>query len=230
MKAYLNKYYRTQHQLATDCSISVNELMSLVSEGLVPQPSYAVTSNGVFISKVFGEFTVENLDEAKYFHPTTKHWVSLALQESKGKTRLDAVEKLKRQFKANFRDSLAKLDQTTFRLADSFSDSGDPIDSSLEQRTERAWSSFQKGIFGLCVADPSSEYLIAEKEVLQEALSFHHQEFTAGKVTERNKVEILGLIADYERAAMPFSPLEYPKSSRKKLVEDFRRELIDAEY
>ena len=44
--------------------------------------------------------------------------------------------------------------------------------------------------------------------------------------TEDGKRELLALIEAYARASMPFSPAEYPYSSRKRLVDDLRLGLL----
>ena len=75
------------------------------------------------------------------------------------------------------------------------------------------------------MANPISEAHIAYKEVLQEKLT---QLSDNGKKTSYPVWELaalLELINAYAAAAMPFSPVEYPLSSRKRLVEDLQARL-----
>jgi hypothetical protein len=118
-----------------------------------------------------------------------------------------------------------ELDKTTFRLPDSFTDTGQVITEGLNARTESAWTAFLGGIFSLCVADPSSEKSIARKEVLQEALTQLSGNGSRTDFSAEDKLHVLHLIDQYAHAAMPFSPPEYPRSSRKRLVEDLREKL-----
>lgn len=81
---------------------------------------------------------------------------------------------------------------------------------------------FFNGTFGLCVADPASGAGIVRKEMLQEQLI----EITANGSNPHpahcSQAQLLQLIDDYAAAAMPFSPAEYARSSRKRLVDDLR--------
>jgi hypothetical protein len=99
---------------------------------------------------------------------------------------------------------------------------GAPLADGLRRRTDTAWKYFLNGTFGLCVANPISEAHIAHKEVLQEKLA---QQSEGGEKTVFSPQQIVAmheLIDAYAAAAMPFSPIEYGVSSRKRLVEDLR--------
>ena len=95
-----------------------------------------------------------------------------------------------------------------------------PIHAGLRVRTDAAWEYFLNGTFGLCVACPISEAHIAYKEVLQEKLT---QSSDNGRKTAFSPPQAQAtreLIDAYAAASMPFSPIEYASSSRKRLVED----------
>ena len=81
---------------------------------------------------------------------------------------------------------------------------------------------FFNGTFGLCVADPSSGAGIAEKELLQERLVELTGNGSRVADTADENHKLLALIDAYARSSMPFSPAEYPRSSRKRLVDDLR--------
>lgn len=81
---------------------------------------------------------------------------------------------------------------------------------------------FFNGTFGLCVADPSTGVGIARKEILQERLIDITANCSISFPANISKEELLALIDDYADSAMPFSPAEYERSSRKRLVDDFR--------
>lgn len=222
--AYLERYYRTADQLAAVCSISTDELAGLVNERLVPAPSYTV-SNGVLVSQAFGEFKAQALRPGQYFHPSNAAWVALACEAKRKAGAQQAHLELKQRFRGNFASALAELDKALFRLPDSFTDTGQVIPHGLDARTEDAWRHFLKGVFSLCVADPSSERSIALKEVLQEALATLSENGSKADFPPAQRRHVLDLIDRYAKAAMPFSPLEYPSSSRKRLVEDLRAKL-----
>jgi hypothetical protein len=107
-------------------------------------------------------------------------------------------------------------------MADAFDDHGRPIAAGLEARIASYWQSFQQGIFGLCVANPVSEFEITRKEILQEKLTTLTDNGEQYADISIGKEALLLLIDKYEEASMPFSPIEYPMSSRKRLVTDLR--------
>ena len=116
--------------------------------------------------------------------------------------------------------ALADLNATVWRLPDSFNESGLVIVAGLQARLESLWDHFLQGTFGLCVADPVSEAAIARKEVLQEKLIALSENGKKAAFSAAEAQPLLDLIDDYANSSMPFSPIEYPISSRKRLVED----------
>lgn len=222
---YLKHNYKNAEQFAAACSISPDELANLVHEKLVPEPSYTVTDGGEFISQAFGKFQASGSTAGQYFHPGNTVWVAHAIEVRKKVGALQARRELKERFKSNFAAALMELDKTIFRLRDTFTDTGQVIPEGLDARTESAWIAFLGGIFGLCVADPSSEKSIARKEILQEALTQLSGNGSNANFSAEDRRQVLHLIDQYAHAAMPFSPLEYPRSSRKRLVEDLRKKL-----
>jgi hypothetical protein len=219
---YFTKYYWNESQLATAAGITIDELNGLIHHRLVPAPSYVVTESGKLASFVFGEMDAPGSTPGRYFHPSQLIWITRAQHVTAGCAAHDAEARLKAQFTANFAAALATLNLTTWRLRDSFDESGAPIADGLLLRTESAWKYFLNGTFALCVANPISEAHIAVKEVLQEKLSQQSENGSKTIYPPHQARAMHDLIDAYDTAAMPFSPIEYPLSSRKRLVEDLR--------
>jgi hypothetical protein len=218
LDAYLRQHYLPAAQFAALCDVPVETLAMLVGERRIPAPSYLVTSDAMLRSSPFGDMPAPGSTPGEYFHPGHRAWVHRALE-------LRDVAALKERFSRNFASALAQLHATLWPLTDSFTASGVPIASGLAVRLEDAWDSFLDGTFGVCVADPSSESSIATKEVLQEKLSAVTRNGADACPDGLSRDALLALVADYASAAMPFSPVEYPRSSRKRLVDDLRRKL-----
>lgn len=223
---YLDHHYQTLEQFANSCAILPDELNQLINQQLIPAASYIVISNNKCISQAFGELTVSGLSVGKYFHPGNKAWVIIAIETKNRVGATQAQVELKQQFRENFAAELKGLNSTIFPLEDSFTQNGHIIADGLNTRTNAAWDYFLKGVFSLCVADPSTVESITIKEVLQEALITLSNNGLRTDYSIEEKNHILNLINQYERAAMPFSPAEYPNSSRKRLVEDLREKLV----
>jgi len=220
---YLARYYLNQDQLAAASALPAEEIDALIRSQMIPAPAYTVTYDGHLHSHVFGMMPAPGAQPGRYFHPSQLTWIAHAR-----KADADA-RSLKARFIARFTAALARLNQSTWRLRDSFDDHGTPIASGLRIRTESAWTHFLNGTFGLCVANPISEAHIAHKEVLQEKLTDLSDNGKKTSYPARELAALQELISAYADAAMPFSPIEYPLSSRKRLVEDLRAKLTVSE-
>ncbi|MEE7548688.1 hypothetical protein HF319_18160, partial [Xanthomonas sp. Kuri4-1] len=89
----------------------------------------------------------------------------------------------------------------------------------LHARSEQLWRHLLRGTFGVCVARPDSEAAIAEKEVLQEAVIALSDDGRRTRYTPAERDVLRALVARYADACLPFSPLEYASSSRRRLVD-----------
>lgn len=228
LDAYLAKHYKNSSEFAEVCGISVDQLSELIDDRLVPAASYVVTDStpATVCSHAFGELPAPGSTAGSYFHPFHVVWVKRAQKAVARLGRDSANEKLKRYFEKQLQAALAELDSSKWRLRDSFNDDGSVIAGGLRARLDSYWEHFLHGTFGLCVARPDSEYAIAEKEVLQEELTALSDNGAKSSFTLGETSTLLELIVEYERVSMPFSPIEYPLSSRKRLVDDLRAQLM----
>ena len=222
LNEYLALYYLNDTQLAAAAAITQAELAALTGAGLVPQASYVVTGAGTVISSVFGELDAPGATPGSYFPPAHLAWIALAREALAYGSPQEAQALLQAQFMLRYAAALATLNHTTWRLHDSFADNGAPLARALRARAESAWDCFLNGTFGLCVANPISEAHIACKEVLQEKLEHESNCGRKTVFTPRQVVAMHELIDAYAAAAAPFSPVDYPFSSRKRLVDDLR--------
>jgi len=200
----------------------------LIQRQLIPAPSYFVTDSGTVKSYVFGEMAAPGSLPGDFFHPANTVWVDIARRIIANSDPQAAYQQLKARFARNLQTALADLNATTWRLRDSFNDDGSPITEGLRVRIESLWEHFLQGTFGLCVANPISEAVIARKEVLQEKLSKLSENGFKVAFSAQELQTILELIDAYAEVSMPFSTVEYHKSSRKRLVEDLRMRIADA--
>lgn len=223
LDTYLAQHFLTDAQLAKAAALDIDAIDALIDACLVPAPSYVVGADTV-TSFVFGAMAAPGSMPGRYFHPSQLVWIAVARHAIAS----GADNGLQAQFGAKFGAALAMLNQTTWRLRDSFADDGTPIAGGLRARCDTAWSYFLNGTFGLCVANPISEAHIAYKEVLQEKLSQQSDHGSRTVFAPPEVAPMLALIDAYAAAAMPFSPVEYGRSSRKRLVQDLRPRLLAA--
>jgi hypothetical protein len=221
---YLKSNYLSTEQFACACGISIAELNELIQLQLIPEPSYTVTENSTVKSHAFGEMSAPGSTPGCYFHPGNRTWVEIA---RRAEFKHDP-EALKDRFARNFSAALLELDKTTWRLTDSFDDNGEIIYDGLQSRIEKTWRQFLLGTFGLCVAKPTSEKQIARKEILQEKLTSLTENGSRHANLSIDQNALLELIDQYAASSMPFSPIEYPHSSRKRLVDDLKEKIAKA--
>ncbi|MBA5608141.1 hypothetical protein H3H36_22585 [Duganella sp. FT3S] len=220
LDVYLSQYFFDTEQMANASQLPVVQFLALVREGLVPGPAYVVTNGATLKSYVFGELPTGGAKDGSYFHPATTVWVERALQTIAKVGREQAGVALRARFAEQMQSALAELNGSTWRLPDCFADDGSVIAEGIAKRMQSIWAHFLHGTFGLCVADPVSEAAIARKEVLQEKLTVLSANGTRFVYSADEALVMLDLIDAFAESAMPFSPVEYPVSSRKRLVDD----------
>lgn len=209
LAAYFREHFIDRPAFAALAGVTDARLDKLLALAAIPAPSY--TCDGAAVSSaVFGRIPIDEPLVGDYFRPECVRWARIADQATDGAEREAVLSVLT----GELRTALEARDQ-----------SADTIESTIA-----GWLPFFfDGTFGLCVADPSNGAGIARKELLQARL---------GAVTENGSLasppgiarhELLALIDDYASAAMPFSPAEYARSSRKRLVDDLRPRVAAAE-
>lgn len=224
---YLNLHYLKTADFAALCELMPEILSQLIASGLVPNPSYIVKDNSSVHTVVFGEIVCGDVATGEYFHPAHRAWVQAAAQLQKSRGTARAQAQLQQQFCDEFGAALSELHVSTFALADCFDENGAVINAGMAKRCEIAWAYFLNGTFGLCVADPSMIENIARKEILQEKLTVLSQNGQGSGYSEEEAQTLLELIDDYAASSMSFSPAEYARTSRKRLVDDLRLRLTN---
>lgn len=202
LKTYLQNHFVDKTSFASLAGISSERLDELVAAQAVPAPTYTCNGGSIF-SAVFGTTEIAEHMTGEYFRPECVRWVTMAALAPSGSERDTVLSELTNELRMALRNYLE--------------------DSKvIEEKVQKFLPSFWNGTFGLCVADPSSGAGIVKKEMLQEKLTALTENggnaFPSGIASH----DLLQLIDDYAGAAMPFSPAEYERSSKKRLVDDLR--------
>jgi len=202
LATYLNNHFVDKATFASVAGVSIERLDQLTAANAIPGATY--TCDGASISSaVFGETPIENSLIGEYYRPECIRWVRIADQAPAGSEQAAVLVELVEEL----RSSLAARCGTK---------------EATEAKIQGYLSYFFNGTSGLCVADPSTGVGIARKEILQERLIDITANGSIPSPSNISKEELLALIDDYADSAMPFSPAEYERSSRKRLVDDFR--------
>lgn len=205
LNAYLESHFVDKPTFASRVGVSIRRLDELIAAGAIPQATY--TSDGKsFGSAAFGAIATDEVREGEYFRPELVRWAKIASQAAIGSERAAVLEVLV----SELRSALAGMGNR-----------GIPVQAAaIEAKIENYLPHFWNGTFGLCVSDPSSGFGIARKEILQERLTLLTENGGNPNPEGVSRAELQALIEAYAASAMPFSPAEYARSSRKRLVDD----------
>ena len=206
LRQYLQAHFIDKPGMAASAGIPEARLEELIAMGAVPAATYVGTGTAIS-SAAFGVIGTSERVSGEFFRPEYLRWVRLADQAAPGEEKA-AVESV-----------------LILELRAALVESGcvDPADkTAIDAKIGEYLPSFFDGTFGLCVADPSTGSGIVRKEASQERLTRLTENGTNPRPTGMRPVELLALMDDYAAAAMPFSPAEYERSSRKRLVDDLR--------
>ncbi|MFZ6731278.1 DUF6058 family natural product biosynthesis protein [Undibacterium sp. Ji42W] len=225
---YLKKHYLNKAQFSLACQCAEADIDTLIQAQLLPAPSHVVTDNAKIHSAVFGVMDADNTSTGAYFHPASVGWYTLALQliDQYGSNVAPVI--LKENFIRDFINGLTDMHHNIWRLNDCFTADDQPLLSGLMQRAEFSWQHFLLGTFGLCVAHPVSVSAIVRKEILQEKLAHLADNGNKENFSPVEAKALLPVVDAFAEAVMWFSPAEYPRCSRKRLVEDLRPRLLVA--
>ena len=212
-QSYLDRHFCTKQEMAELAKVSTAQLDELIVAGTAPRPSYVVTGNSL-TSAAFGELSCEGLRDGEYYRRAAATWVERAAKYGPAN-----AETFYAFLKQELGAQLQNANSSILRLSDAFDDTGTPISEGLSSRLNAMVSAYSSGIFSICIAEVGESAGIVRKEILQEKLQrLFDKPATNAMKSERDK--ILRDVAGYADACMPFTPIEYPTSSRKRLLED----------
>jgi hypothetical protein len=219
--AYLQERFLRADEFATRCGSSHDELSRLIALRLAPAPAYRVDATGTMHSHVFGAMAA-NAPQGEWFNPDAVNWVVHA-RDALAACDQDATranERLRCGFRERYLQALRASHAADGPVPGFGDDAGNFDEPAFDAQFPDIWAHFLAGTYGLCVAVPSDEARIVAKETAQARLTHLTANGTRRDFDEDGKAAVRELIARYQVLSMPFSPIEYPRSSRKRLVED----------
>ncbi len=212
LRDYLASNFVDKAKFSALAGITEKRLDDLIRIEAIPAATY-VCDGTTISSAAFGTMAISEQLSGEYFRPECLRWVQIANQAGPGNEKATVESVLASELQAAFiqLELVAPDEQLSFKT-----------------RIDEYLPSFFNGTFGLCVADPSSGIGIARKEILQEILGALTENGANPEPAAISAADLITLIDDYAAAAMPFSPAEYGRSSRKRLVDDLRPRVTKA--
>jgi hypothetical protein len=219
VRDYLERYFAPETAFASACGFDADGLRDLIAAGLAPAPSYVV-ADGHIASYVFGRTPTEDAPPGAWFARGSEAWVGRAQAAIAVSGREYAGARLHADFKRAYRDAMRAAHASEGAIPGFARDDGGFDDAAFECSFDAIWTHFLAGTFTLCVRDANDAPTICEKEVIQLRLVAATDNGAKRIYTATESSSIRALIARYLDASMPFSPAEYDRSSRRRLVAD----------
>jgi hypothetical protein len=216
---YLHAYFCDEKTLARLSNIDVNAMRALIARSFVPKAAYVV-ANGTISSYVFGQMDAPDAPPGDWFSTANVAWVQRALAMIVEQGEDAAAAALKARFESNYREALRTAHVAEGPLPGLSHVDGSFDDGAYSAQFDTMWAHFLAGTYSLCVRDAVDERRIAEKEALQLRLSAATDSGAKTRYSEAEAYAVRSLIARYVEVSMPFSPIEYDRSSRRRLVEN----------
>ena len=229
IEAYLRERFVPAQAFAQACGIDEAELSHLIERGLVPRPAYETDGEGGIRSFVFGTLPAPGVPAGRWFNPHSTDWVARA-REALAAHEGDATAATA-TLMARFRDAYLRALRDSHAIdgpIPGFADRDNGFDDdAFDAGFADIWRHLLEGTYGLCVAQPRDEAHIVAKEAAQARLTQLTGNGTRREFDADAKRGVRALIARYQTLSMPFSPAEYARSSRKRLVEDMLPYMAD---
>ena len=228
IERYLRERFLPADAFAQVCGIGEAELSQLVERGLAPRAAYE-TDGDTIRSFVFGTLPAPGISADRWFNPHSTHWVARAQRElvgHEGDAEAAAIA-LQMRFRDNYLQALRDTHEAGGPIPGLHDATGHFDEAAFDAQFPDIWRHFLAGTYGLCVAHPFDEAHIVAKEAAQARLTHLTSNGTRRDFDDGQKAAVRELIARYEVLSMPFSPAEYARSSRKRLVEDMLPHVTD---
>lgn len=220
LQDYLNRYFISRDELERKLEVDSHELNELINCGFIPSWSYKV-EDGFVRSHIFGQSLAPSCDNGEYFSPYAVDWYYYHLEHFAD---YKTVDGLKSKLHLHFIQAFVAEAHTSESFQVTFPELLEDFNL-LQEMANNTWQHYMKGTFGVCIRKPSSIAHLIEKQVAAAALS---KVTNNGKKFDYDAEELVVLhrcIREYNKVAMPFSPVDYEKSSRKRLVDNVVKKL-----
>lgn len=194
-----------------------------------PRHSYEIKRISIVSSFVSGDVALGEEDVKRFYAPAVAHWIKIAEEFAAQLSLEDVATEIKTTFRAEYQRSLLELDARDAELMGCLTSEGQLDEAKFHGIFEELWTHWLQGTYGLCVRSALSPRDVLRKELAVARLTRLTLDGKKRVFAASERAEVLEAIREYDPAAMPFAPHDYPFSSRKRLVDDVMPRLfIDA--
>lgn len=217
---YLTNYFCQIDELAELSKTKANIIKHYIKIGCIPDYSYRIKIPLELSSALFGEL-IHNPDQYYYFYAKGNvNWIHRAnkLVEEYGVE--ECTNQLINEMRIKFRQLFIENKTYLYGFDYLFDNEQSINEVAYEREFQDILLYWRNGTYGLCTQNMINEESLFHKKLTQKWLKKITQDGSK-KIYSAYEVEELKMaLMKYESCLMPFSPLDYPLSSRKFLIDD----------
>lgn len=207
LKAYVERHFVEQPELAARAGVDISTLRSLIAAGVVPQPSYRIWPNGAFASPIGGAHGGEPSGVATdWYSPAAAWWIRRALGMTETPTEIARL--FADRFVADFITQLAALPDGHLAYPDVYV--GGSLSPEAAASLARAeWDDWINGGYGVCLRHWSASDAIA-KMLQRGRIIALTDGGTRDALTPPDRLALLEALERLEAVILPFAPHQRP--------------------
>lgn len=229
VRAYLGQYFVSLPLLAETAGVAEAEIRALQAAACIPGPSYRVTVPDKIGSVIFGDTVIPGIGPpGEYYARSAADGVRVAAKRARSQSLGTLGAQMAAEFQNEFKAVLLARQSWRSGMDFLFVSPGVEQAEVMGKFLGETWQHFRAGTFGVCVREAGSVPMIAEKEIVQHGLTQLTDNGARLAYSPSEWERVTGLMRAHEVVAMPFAPHEYPRSSRKRLVDDLRSRTVVA--
>jgi len=222
---YLRGRFLTLDQLAERAGVAPQRVLELAAHQCIPRHSYEVKRILAVSSFISADVPIREEALTRFYAPAIVQWIKAA-EGLAGRMPLGEVGlQVKARARAEYREGILELDNHA-NLMGCCTKHGELDEARFDVVFEEMWTHWAQGTYGLCVKSPLSVKDILRKDLAVARLARLTGDGKKESFSPDERAEVLRAMREYDAVAMPFAPHDYPRSSRKRLVDDVLPRLL----
>ncbi|MGE4132374.1 MAG: DUF6058 family natural product biosynthesis protein [Bdellovibrionales bacterium] len=216
--AYLIENYLTLDQLANESNSTPKEIRDLVTSRCAPSASYTTSPSIQISSQLYASIENYKSQEQTFYSPSIICSIKKC-QKWKGGSRQALAAALYNEFEAEFFSSLVAREAQNFGFEEVFEKMNLNPDKA-RPLAKRAWESFLKGIYGICVRGNVTADSIVRKAIAINRVALLTNNGSQAEISASLRPSLIVALREFDSAVSRFAPHDWPTSSRKRLFDD----------
>lgn len=220
--AYLTTHFCELDELATLANTPSEVIKTYINLGCIPDFSYRLETSMRLFSNLFGDIADGENDFHYFYARNNTAWITrannIAARHGIDNVARVLTDEMRIRFKKLFIENNAYL----YGFEYLFDINQTLLDDVFEKEFQEILFYWRNGTYSLCVKNMVNEDRLFHKKLTQRWLKKLTHDGTKKEYTSEEKANLKIALAKYEEYIMPFSPFEYPMSSKKNLVDNIK--------